>query len=105
MYSLLQERGGLGEEKLRMYTQQILEGVSYLHANMVIHRDVKGANILLDRSLQNVRLADFGLSKRIERCSLMSDLQAVFGSPYWMAPEVVKASSNGNSYGRKADVW
>ncbi|XP_066912872.1 mitogen-activated protein kinase kinase kinase 3-like isoform X2 [Clytia hemisphaerica] len=105
MYALLQEKGGLNEDHLRMYTAQILEGVAYLHKNLVIHRDIKGANILLDSSLQNVRLADFGLSKKIERCSLMSDLQAVFGSPFWMAPEVVRATPNGNSYGRKADVW
>lgn len=56
MYALLQEKGGLNEDHLRMYTAQILEGVAYLHKNLVIHRDIKGANILLDSSLQNVRL-------------------------------------------------
>ena len=55
MYALLQEKGGLNEDQLRMYTTQILEGVAYLHKNLVIHRDIKGANILLDSSLQNVR--------------------------------------------------
>lgn len=66
MHDLVQRVGGLGEEQLRKYTQQIIEGVSYLHVNMVIHRDIKGANILLDLNHVNVKLADFGLSKKIE---------------------------------------
>lgn len=68
MYSLVQSRGGLKEDQLKTYTLQILEGVAYLHTNMVIHRDIKGANILLDSKLQNIKLADFGLSKKIEVC-------------------------------------
>ncbi|XP_057296599.1 mitogen-activated protein kinase kinase kinase 2-like [Hydractinia symbiolongicarpus] len=105
MHDLVQRVGGLGEEQLRKYTQQIIEGVSYLHVNMVIHRDIKGANILLDLNHVNVKLADFGLSKKIERCSMMSDLQSVLGSPYWMAPEVIKATPTNIGYGRKADIW
>ena len=66
MHDLAEERGGLSEEQIRLYTLQIIEGVEYLHTNMVIHRDIKGANILLDAKLKNIKLADFGLSKKIE---------------------------------------
>ena len=66
MHDLAELIGGLEEEKLRMYTKQILDGVEYLHTHMVIHRDIKGGNILLDSTLMNIKLADFGLSKKIE---------------------------------------
>lgn len=66
MHDLAELTGGLEEEKIRMYTKQILDGVEYLHTHMVIHRDIKGGNILLDSTLMNIKLADFGLSKKIE---------------------------------------
>ena len=66
MHDLAELAGGLEEEKIRMYTKQILDGVEYLHTHMVIHRDIKGGNILLDSTLMNIKLADFGLSKKIE---------------------------------------
>ena len=66
MHDLAEERGGLSETQLRLYTLQIVKGIEYLHTNMVIHRDIKGANILLDAKLKKIKLADFGLSKKIE---------------------------------------
>lgn len=100
------EKGRLNEDQVRCYCYQILEGVEYLHSNMVIHRDIKGANILLTADFKYAKLADFGLSKRLKRCSTVNGLDATLGSPYWMAPEVVRASSsNGEGYGRKADIW
>jgi len=57
-------------------------------------------------SQQITKLADFGLSKRLKRCSTVIGLDETLGSPYWMAPEVVRASSSkGVGYGRKADIW
>ena len=66
MRDLVQSAGGLCEARLRLYTHQILAGLSYLHKNMVIHRDIKGANILLDAKQTTIKLADFGLSMKIE---------------------------------------
>ncbi|PQQ20635.1 mitogen-activated protein kinase kinase kinase YODA-like [Prunus yedoensis var. nudiflora] len=65
------------------YTQQILSGLAYLHAKNTVHRDIKGANILVDPN-GRVKLADFGMAKHItgQSCPL-----SFKGSPYWMAPE------------------
>eukprot|EP00795_Rhopilema_esculentum_P002071 gene2071-17638_t len=100
------KHGGLKEDSARRYCHQVLDGVAYLHANMIVHRDIKGANILLSSDYSSAKLADFGLSKRLQRCSAASGLSATLGSPYWMAPEVIRASpTKGEGYGRKADIW
>lgn len=65
MYQHLRDVGPMNEILARKYTRQILEGVAYLHDNRIVHRDIKGANILRD-SLGNVKLADFGASKRLQ---------------------------------------
>ncbi|XP_072299076.1 mitogen-activated protein kinase kinase kinase 3 isoform X2 [Eucyclogobius newberryi] len=97
----LKAYGALTENVTRKYTRQILEGVSYLHGNMIVHRDIKGANILRD-STGNVKLGDFGASKRLQTiCMSGTGIRSVTGTPYWMSPEVI----SGEGYGRKADVW
>ncbi|XP_078360149.1 mitogen-activated protein kinase kinase kinase 2-like [Oculina patagonica] len=90
----------LFEGESKKYTKQILEGVSYLHAENIIHRDIKGANVLLDR-VGNVKLGDFGLSKIIQKIGSKTDLISHCGTPHWMAPEIIQ----GKGYGRKADIW
>jgi serine/threonine protein kinase len=65
VYQHLRDIGPLNEILARKYTRQILEGVAYLHDNRIVHRDVKGANILRD-SFGNIKLADFGASKRLQ---------------------------------------
>ncbi|XP_078501188.1 mitogen-activated protein kinase kinase kinase 3 isoform X3 [Lissotriton helveticus] len=96
----LKAYGALTENVTRKYTRQILEGVSYLHSNMIVHRDIKGANILRD-SDGNVKLGDFGASKRLQTiCMSGTGIRSVTGTPYWMSPEVI----SGEGYGRKADV-
>ncbi|KAK9665479.1 hypothetical protein RND81_14G114700 [Saponaria officinalis] len=98
IYKLLQEHGQLGESAIRSYTQQILSGLAYLHGKKTVHRDIKGANILVDPN-GRVKLADFGMAKHItgQSCPL-----SFKGSPYWMAPEVIK---NANGCSLAVDIW
>ncbi|KAI9084208.1 hypothetical protein K1719_033879 [Acacia pycnantha] len=99
IYKLLQEYGKFGELAIRNYTQQILSGLAYLHAKNTVHRDIKGANILVDQNGRVIKLADFGMAKHItgQSCPL-----SFKGSPYWMAPEVIKNSSGCNL---AVDIW
>lgn len=87
----------------------MLEGLKYLHINGIIHRDLKCANVLVD-NLGVIKLSDFGASKKIVsnfECNDVSVLenQAIaktfIGSPYWMAPEVIKKVG----HGKPADIW
>ena len=87
IHSYLEENGALTERLTRKYTQQILEGLQYLHSQPIIHRDVKGANILRDPH-GNVKLADFGASRRLQTIRSLTCLKSVHGTPYWMSPEV-----------------
>ncbi|XVF51471.1 hypothetical protein PTKIN_Ptkin04bG0187700 [Pterospermum kingtungense] len=98
IYKLLQEYGQFGESAIRNYTQQILSGLAYLHAKKTVHRDIKGANILVDPN-GRVKLADFGMAKHITGSSCPLSFK---GSPYWMAPEVIK---NSNGCNLAVDIW
>ena len=98
---MLAQFGVFGEPLIRLYTRQIVEGVSYLHAMGIIHRDIKGANILVDAD-GIVKLADFGASKQLQNVMGASvQQQSLKGTPYWMAPEVIKQTG----HGRQADIW
>ncbi|KAJ0970164.1 hypothetical protein J5N97_023041 [Dioscorea zingiberensis] len=98
IHKLLEEYGQLGEEAIRSFTQQILSGLAYLHAKNTVHRDIKGANILVDPT-GRVKLADFGMAKHINGQSCPFSLK---GSPYWMAPEVIR---NTNGCNLAVDIW
>ncbi|KAL2544208.1 Mitogen-activated protein kinase kinase kinase YODA [Forsythia ovata] len=98
IYKILQDYGHLGEAATRSYTQQILSGLVYLHAKNTVHRDIKGANILVEPN-GRVKLADFGMAKHITGPSCPLSFK---GSPYWMAPEVIKNSSGCNL---AVDIW
>ncbi|NWT14685.1 M3K19 kinase, partial [Vireo altiloquus] len=102
--SILNRFGPLPEVVLCKYTKQILQGVAYLHDNCVVHRDIKGNNVML---MPNgvIKLIDFGCARRLAWASLSGTrselLRSVHGTPYWMAPEVI----NESGYGRKSDIW
>ena len=104
--TLLAKLGPFQESVVRLYTKQILMGLAYLHGHGIIHRDVKGANILVDNT-GLVKLADFGASKKIEDLATMdAGFKSVKGTPYWMAPEVITSSGRPEqAYGRQADIW
>ncbi|MBN3306550.1 M3K19 kinase, partial [Amia calva] len=102
--SIINRFGPLPEKVFAIYTKQILEGVAYLHSNRVIHRDLKGNNVML-MPTGIIKLIDFGCAKRLV-CLTASGtsselLKSVHGTPYWMAPEVI----NETGHGRKSDIW
>ncbi|KAK3544026.1 hypothetical protein QTP70_035039, partial [Hemibagrus guttatus] len=102
--SVLNRFGPLPEKVFALYTNQILEGVAYLHDNRVIHRDLKGNNIMLMPS-GVIKLIDFGCARRLNRVTRSGSrsdfLKSVHGTPYWMAPEVI----NETGHGKKSDIW
>ena len=85
--SVIHKFGKFSEGLVRSYTRQILVGLAYLHEHQIMHRDIKGANILISNN-GIVKLADFGASKRITEMQTAIDCKSLKGTPYWMAPEV-----------------
>ncbi|KAI5459946.1 kinase-like domain-containing protein [Mariannaea sp. PMI_226] len=104
--TMLNSYGALPEPLVRSFVRQILTGLSYLHNRDIIHRDIKGANILVDNK-GTIKISDFGISKKLEATNLLNGANnnkhrpSLQGSVFWMAPEVVKQTS----YTRKADIW
>ncbi|EEF49828.1 mitogen activated protein kinase kinase kinase 3, mapkkk3, mekk3, putative [Ricinus communis] len=98
--SLLGKFGSFPEAVIRTYTQQLLLGLEYLHNNGIMHRDIKGANILVDNK-GCIKLADFGASKQVVELATVSGAKSMKGTPYWMAPEVILQT--GHSF--SADIW
>lgn len=98
--NLLSKFGSFSIEVIQSYISQTLSGLSYLHENDIMHRDIKGSNILVDDE-GVVKLADFGASKKLKNLSanMMMSL-TVRGTPYFMAPEVFE-----EKYSAKADIW
>ena len=93
---------------VRSWAKQMLEGLCFLHGQGIIHRDVKGDNILVDMSAipnsgAQIKLADFGAAKRLT--DSVGQSRTIIGTPYWMAPEIVDMSGEGKGYSYKADVW
>lgn len=96
--------GAITEPVVRNFTRHILSGLAYLHSTKTIHRDIKGANLLVDAS-GVVKLADFGMAKHLTGLSYELSLK---GSPYWMAPEVMQAVMQKDSNPELAlavDIW
>jgi mitogen-activated protein kinase kinase kinase len=110
--SMLVNYGSLPEGLISNFVRQILAGLSYLHSEDIIHRDIKGANILVDNK-GTVKISDFGISKRVEASTLLNPTAplntarrggprvSLQGSVFWMAPEVVRQTA----YTKKADIW
>ncbi|CAM9644658.1 unnamed protein product, partial [Ectocarpus sp. 8 AP-2014] len=103
---LLDRFGGFEEHVSLLYTEQLTQGLSFLHKNGVAHRDIKCANCLVNQR-GAIKLADFGMSKRIvglSGTSGTSGVQSVKGTPFWMAPEVLQVQDLKDGW-IKADVW
>ncbi|KAL4490950.1 hypothetical protein ABPG72_008686 [Tetrahymena utriculariae] len=101
LWRLIQKFGKFSEPLIRKYTQDILHGLQYLHYHGITHRDIKGANILVD-SDGVCKLADFGLAKSISQEIDEGQLKLPQGTPNWMAPEVCRL---GTCNSRFSDIW
>ncbi|KAF5740065.1 mitogen-activated protein kinase kinase kinase ANP1 [Tripterygium wilfordii] len=98
--SLLGKFGPFPEPVIRSYTKQLLQGLEYLHNNGIMHRDIKGANILVDNK-GCIKLADFGASKQVVELATITGAKSMKGTVYWMAPEVILQTGHSCS----ADIW
>ncbi|KAG6407679.1 hypothetical protein SASPL_130676 [Salvia splendens] len=90
--------GPFPESLVAVYIAQVLEGLVYLHEQGVIHRDIKGANILTTKE-GLVKLADFGVATKLTEADV--NTHSVVGTPYWMAPEVIEMSG----VCAASDIW
>lgn len=90
--------GPFPESLVAVYITQVLEGLVYLHEQGVIHRDIKGANILTTKE-GLVKLADFGVATKLTEADV--NTHSVVGTPYWMAPEVIEMSG----VCAASDIW
>ncbi|KAG6914866.1 hypothetical protein DXG01_014841 [Tephrocybe rancida] len=97
LHAISKRFGKFPENLVAVYISQVLEGLVYLHDQGVIHRDIKGANILTNKD-GTVKLADFGVASNTTT-GVRDD--AVVGSPYWMAPEVIEQSGATTA----SDIW
>ncbi|XP_059393622.1 mitogen-activated protein kinase kinase kinase kinase 3 isoform X5 [Carassius carassius] len=93
--------GPLTESQIAYVTRETLQGLFYLHSKGKMHRDIKGANILLTDN-GYVKLADFGVSAQIT--ATLAKRKSFIGTPYWMAPEVAAVERKGG-YNHLCDIW
>ncbi|XP_036430504.1 mitogen-activated protein kinase kinase kinase kinase 5 isoform X5 [Colossoma macropomum] len=93
--------GPLSELQIAYVCRETLQGLGYLHSKGKMHRDIKGANILLTDN-GDVKLADFGVAAKIT--ATIAKRKSFIGTPYWMAPEVAAVEKNGG-YNQLCDIW
>lgn len=97
---IYQKHGALEECVISFVCRETLKGLEYLHRSSMMHRDIKGANLLLTNT-GDVKLADFGISATL---TITLKRKSFIGTPYWMAPEVAAVEKKGG-YNTQCDIW
>ena len=98
MAGIIKKFNPFDEALVSVFIEQVLQGLSYLHSQGLVHRDIKGANLLTTKD-GTVKLADFGVAMKLtESFKSMS----IVGTPYWMAPEIVEQSGRCTT---SCDIW
>ncbi|XP_053734715.1 misshapen-like kinase 1 isoform X2 [Synchiropus splendidus] len=93
----------LKEDWISYICREVLRGLSHLHSHHVIHRDIKGQNVLLTENAE-VKLVDFGVSAQLDKT--VGRRNTFIGTPYWMAPEVIACDENTEAtYDYRSDLW
>ncbi|CAF0850273.1 unnamed protein product [Didymodactylos carnosus] len=93
----------LKEDWIAYISKEILNGLCHLHQNKIIHRDIKGQNVLLTENAE-VKLVDFGVSAQLDRT--IGRRNTFIGTPYWMGPEVIACDENPEAtYDNRSDIW
>ncbi|CAH8463545.1 unnamed protein product [Schistosoma curassoni] len=95
-------RRPLEEDCIAFVSRETLQGLNFMHNRGRIHRDIKGANILLTDD-GHVKVADFGVAAQLN--TSIAKRTTLIGTPYWMAPEVASIESRGSGYDGKCDIW
>lgn len=100
---LLDKYGPFTDHVISHYTTQVISGLIYLHDNNILHRDLKGANLLVDSSGQRLRIGDFGAAARLgSQNTVPGEVQGqLLGTIAFMAPEVLR----GEDFGKSCDIW
>ncbi|XP_075964714.1 mitogen-activated protein kinase kinase kinase kinase 5 isoform X1 [Anarhichas minor] len=101
MQDIYHVTGPLSELQIAYVCRETIQGLGYLHDKGKMHRDIKGANILLTDN-GDVKLADFGVAAKIT--ATIAKRKSFIGTPYWMAPEVAAVEKNGG-YNQLCDIW
>ncbi|RMZ91211.1 hypothetical protein DV736_g1537, partial [Chaetothyriales sp. CBS 134916] len=95
---VIENNAVITEDQIATICNETCKGLAHLHSQDIIHRDIKSDNVLLDR-MGNVKITDFGFCAKLTESK--SKRATMVGTPYWMAPEVVKQKE----YGPKVDIW
>lgn len=95
----LLKAGTIEEKYSAVIMREMLIALHYIHKEEIIHRDIKAANVLVSRD-GGIQLCDFGVAAQLSSSKLRRT--SMIGTPYWMAPEVIK---EGSTYNQKADIW
>lgn len=90
LLNFVRKRSKLSETITKFIFKQIIEALQYIHSKGIVHRDIKLDNILIDLQ-NNIKICDFGVSKKIKRGDSMHDQ---CGTPAYIAPEILKNQVN-----------